>query len=67
MDTTDDDDNGFGDDDDHSDDVVNDDKDNELKDVDADASGQWEPVTRLTWTSCSSDSLPTYGTDWVSA
>lgn len=48
MDTTDDDDNGFGDDDDHSDDVVNDDKDNELKDVDADASGQWEPVTRLT-------------------
>ena len=48
MDTTDDDDNGYGDDNDHGDDVVNDDEDNELSDVDADGSGQWEPVTRVT-------------------
>ena len=43
MDTTDDDENGYGDDNDHDDDVVN-----ELSDVDADGSGQWEPVTRVT-------------------
>ena len=49
MDTTDDDDNGYGDEDDHDDDdVVNDDEDNELSDVDVDASGQWEPLTRVT-------------------
>ena len=48
MDTTDDDDNGYGDDNDHVGDVVNDDEDNELNDVDADCSGQWEPVTRVT-------------------
>ena len=50
MDTTDDDDNGYGDEDDHDDDVVNDDEDNELSDVDAHASGKWEPVTRVTLT-----------------
>ena len=48
MDTTDDDDNGYGDDNDHGDDVVNEDEDNELSDVDAYGSGQWEPVTRVT-------------------
>ena len=66
MDTTDDDDNGYGDEDDQDDGVVNDDEDNELSDVDADASGQWEPLLSLALHelfSCSSNSIPTYGTD----